>query len=160
MDYEGATGRDRLIHCALHHWLVYTPSPQPACRGSTTACLMLVVLLQVFVFTLFPIQSRGLFRTFVAAYTIPLSCERNSEVCLSNVEHSGLRNLGQTCYLNSLIQALYAQKQFRKAILNVTFADETASQKLKNIFRSDISKSLCNFLAAHYLDWWKRENHI
>jgi ubiquitin C-terminal hydrolase len=46
-----------------------------------------------------------------------------------NIEFSGLRNHGCTCYLNSLLQQLFMNQNFRKAILSVP---------LKEIYRSTL----------------------
>mmetsp|Transcript_1602 Transcript_1602/g.2995 ORF Transcript_1602/g.2995 Transcript_1602/m.2995 type:complete len:2808 (-) Transcript_1602:373-8796(-) len=46
-----------------------------------------------------------------------------------NIEFSGLRNHGCTCYLNSLLQQLFMNKNFRKAVLTVP---------LKEIYRSTL----------------------
>ena len=46
-----------------------------------------------------------------------------------NIEFSGLRNHGCTCYLNSLLQQLFMNKNFRKVILDVP---------IKEIYRSTL----------------------
>ncbi|KAM7536962.1 hypothetical protein Aperf_G00000059965 [Anoplocephala perfoliata] len=46
----------------------------------------------------------------------------------------GLRNLGSTCYLNSLIQCYYHMPEFRQLVYNLEVADEHPVKQLKLIF--------------------------
>lgn len=48
----------------------------------------------------------------------------------SNVGYSGLRNLSNTCYMNSLFTQLFMNVKFRDFMLNVKIADGAMSQKL------------------------------
>lgn len=41
---------------------------------------------------------------------------------MSNVR-KGLVNLGNTCYMNSFLQALYAMEEYREALLSMDEAD-------------------------------------
>lgn len=54
----------------------------------------------------------------------------------AGVSRNGIRNLGNTCYFNSIIQSLYNSKEFREAVLSIDESLEkcTALFELRNLF--------------------------
>ena len=48
--------------------------------------------------------------------------------------HVGLRNLGSTCYLNSVFQQLYAIEEFRRGLLTTGFDGDSVSSTFQSIF--------------------------
>ncbi|KAH8740737.1 ubiquitin carboxyl terminal hydrolase domain that is fused to a MATH domain [Cryptosporidium ryanae] len=75
-------------------------------------------------------------RVVFRAGVFPMSCEPNS-MGKGNVEmfstersctgHVGLRNLGATCYMNSLLQSLYHIGRFRKAVYSIPLSNNCSS---------------------------------
>jgi ubiquitin carboxyl-terminal hydrolase 34 len=81
-------------------------------------------------------------------YELPFVFER-SKSTRSSTGYAGLRNLSNTCYLNSLFTQLFMNVPFREFMLNATVADPGGSQKLlaetQNIF-SYMQNSLRRFV--------------
>jgi ubiquitin carboxyl-terminal hydrolase 34 len=63
------------------------------------------------------------------SYDLCFGFERNRNI-RSSTGYVGLRNLSNTCYLNSLITQLYMNVSFREFMLNANVADGRASQLL------------------------------
>lgn len=49
-------------------------------------------------------------------------------------QYNGLKNLGNTCYINSILQGLYHLPIFRDKIINTTFIDNSIGCSLQSIF--------------------------
>src|SRR5271168_400332 len=62
-------------------------------------------------------------------YELPFQFERNRAI-RSHTGYVGLRNLSNTCYLNSLFTQLFMNIPFREFMLEAYVADGGASQKL------------------------------
>lgn len=81
-------------------------------------------------------------------YELPFLFERGKSI-RSPTGYVGLRNLSNTCYLNSLFTQLFMNIPFREFMLNATVADPGGSQKLlaetQNLF-SYMQNSLRRFV--------------
>lgn len=81
-------------------------------------------------------------------YELPFLFERSKSI-RSPTGYVGLRNLSNTCYLNSLFTQLFMNIPFREFMLNATVADPGGSQKLlaetQNLF-SYMQNSLKRFV--------------
>lgn len=62
-------------------------------------------------------------------YDLPCPFDR-SKAMRSTSGYVGLRNLSNTCYLNSLLTQLYMNPEFRRFILSANLRDSTESQQL------------------------------
>ena len=47
----------------------------------------------------------------------------------------GIRNLDNTCYLNAILQSLYAEDQYRSNVLATTFTEGSVGGELQNVFQ-------------------------
>ena len=47
----------------------------------------------------------------------------------------GLNNIGNSCYLNSILQCLYSTPFFKKNLASITTENQTLVQQLKRLFR-------------------------
>lgn len=63
-----------------------------------------------------------------------------TQLTISNAGRVGLRNLSNTCYLNSLITQLFMNVPFRSFILNMTVDDPEDSQNLLHAIKSLFAK--------------------
>ena len=63
------------------------------------------------------------------SYEANWNFERSKSI-RSSTGYPGLRNLSNTCYLNSLFTQLYMNVSFRKFMLNANIADANSSQRL------------------------------
>lgn len=65
---------------------------------------------------------------------ISLTNENNDLYYNNECYFTGLRNLGNTCYMNSILQSLYASEIYRSKILKTKFKENSVGQELKNLF--------------------------
>ena len=63
-------------------------------------------------------------------------CKENIKFKVNNMKHVGLKNLGHTCYINTIIQTLYNIDNFREEILkiNIKYEKNNSLYQLKNLF--------------------------
>ena len=59
-----------------------------------------------------------------------------SSIELSYNQYNGLKNLGNTCYINSILQGLYHIPIFRDTILSTTFINHSIGHSLQLIFQN------------------------
>lgn len=76
--------------------------------------------------------SHGLARTTDAYTWEPNYNFERSKVIRAEAGHPGLRNLSNTCYMNSLLTQLFMNVKFRAFIVNTHVSDHAGSQKLLN----------------------------
>ena len=62
----------------------------------------------------------------------------------------GLYNLGNTCYLNSILQMLYNCNLFRLSVIHSEFRDQSVGLALQKLFRCDVIlfKLICNLFMS------------
>ena len=64
----------------------------------------------------------------------------------------GIANIGNTCYLNSVLQCLYHLDTFRNYIITTSFDDEhVISKELQNIFKEILSQNTTCVKPIHFL---------
>jgi ubiquitin carboxyl-terminal hydrolase 7 len=51
-------------------------------------------------------------------------------------QYNGLKNLGNTCYINSILQGLYHIPIFRDKIINTTFIEDSIGYSLQSVFKN------------------------
>ena len=60
--------------------------------------------------------------------------QRGDKTKLNDVTGAGLRNLGNTCYMNSVLQSLFYSIPYRQKIMNTTFTEDSVGEKLSWLF--------------------------
>lgn len=68
--------------------------------------------------------------SFIDESYSPTWCHDRSKMIRAPEGYAGLRNLSNTCYLNSLMTQLFMNSEFRKFVLGINILDPNESQKL------------------------------